>query len=183
MLQTVAHPAIDVDLVYATAANLTGRPIYRRPVALLHADALAALQLAADLACALGLRLHLFDAFRPRAAQQALWDVLPDPTFVADPRVGSTHTRGVAVDLTLADTHGRPLDMGTGFDDMTLQSFHGDTSIAPAAQRHRLQLLGLMTLAGWAHHPQEWWHYNLPEPQRYPLIDDQAPEARQLMGD
>lgn len=182
MLQTVAHPAIDVDLVYATAANLTGHPIYRHPVALLHADALAALYRAADLARAQGLRLHLFDAFRPQAAQQALWNALPDPTFVADPHVGSTHTRGIAVDLTLADAAGGLLDMGTGFDDMTPQSFHADTSIAPAAQRHRLQLLGLMTVAGWAYHPQEWWHYNLPEPKRYPLIDDRAPEARQLMG-
>jgi D-alanyl-D-alanine dipeptidase len=64
--------------------------------------------------------------------------------------------------------------MGTAFDEMTEQSFHGVTTIAPTALRNRSVLLGLMTLAGWTHHPFEWWHYNLPNPTRYPSLNDGA---------
>ena len=137
-------------------------------------DALAALVRAAELAAAQGLRLRVLDAYRPSAAQWRLWEALPDPRFVADPRMGSMHTRGVAVDLTLCDASGVPLDMGTAFDEMTEQSFHGATNIALNAQRNRCLLLGLMTLAGWTHHPYEWWHYNLPDPTRYSPLSDGA---------
>ena len=171
-LQEVSHPAIDIDLRYATPDNFTGQTIYHHAVAFLHKDALAALFRAAELAAAQGLRLRLLDAYRPSVAQWRLWAALPDPRFVADPRVGSMHTRGVAVDLTLCLENGVLLDMGTAFDEMTEQSFHGCTSIAVAAQHNRGLLLGLMTQAGWTHHPYEWWHYNLPDPTRYPPLSD-----------
>jgi len=173
-LKEISHPAIDIDLRYATANNLTGQIIYQHAIAFLHKDALAALELAAELAGAQGYRLRVLDAYRPSAAQWRLWAALPNPMFVADPRQGSMHTRGVAVDLTLCDQHGQPLDMGTEFDEMTEQSFHGRTDIAPAAQHNRCLLLGLMTAAGWTHHPYEWWHYNLPEPTRYPKLSDEV---------
>ncbi len=176
-LVPVVHPAIDIDLRYASADNISGRPLYDHGQALLHRDAMAALVRAADLAAAQGLRLRVYDAWRPAAAQWRLWQVLPDPAYVADPRVGSMHTRGIAVDLTLADAGGHPLDMGTGFDEMSAASAHGCTTITPQAQRHRAWLAGLMALSGWVHLGSEWWHYNLPDAVRYPLIDDgsQAP--------
>ncbi|OIP18383.1 MAG: D-alanyl-D-alanine dipeptidase [Comamonadaceae bacterium CG_4_9_14_3_um_filter_60_33] len=173
-LREINHSAIDVDLRYAGPDNFTGKTIYDHAVAYLHQDALAALVRAAELAAAQGLRLRVLDAYRPSAAQWRLWTALPDPRFVADPRVGSVHTRGVAVDLTLCDASGAPLDMGTAFDEMTELSFHGATNIADVAQRNRGLLLALMTQAGWTHHPYEWWHYNLPEPTRYPLLSDGA---------
>ena len=173
-LREIKHPAIDIDLRYARPDNFTGKTIYDHAVAYLHVDAFAALVRAAELAAAQGLRLLVLDAYRPSAAQWRLWAALPDPRFVADPRTGSMHTRGVAVDLTLCDALGEPLDMGTAFDEMTEQSFHGATDIAVDAQRNRCLLLGLMTLAGWAHHPYEWWHYNLPDPTRYPPLSDGA---------
>jgi D-alanyl-D-alanine dipeptidase len=176
-LATIAHPHIDIDLRYASADNLTGRPIYRQALALLHPDALQALALAATLAAAQGLRLHVFDAYRTVAAQWRLWEVLPDPRYVADPRQGSIHNRGVAVDLTLADRDGHPLDMGTAFDDMTEHSGHGRTDLAPAVQRHRALLAGLMALAGFVHNPHEWWHYNLPNWHDYPPQGDHWPTA------
>jgi len=112
-LKEISHPAIDIDLRYATTDNLTGTIIYDHAVAFLHQDALAALVHAAELAAAQGFRLRVLDAYRPSAAQWRLWKALPDPRFVADPRIGSMHTRGVAVDLTLCTSNGEPLDMGT----------------------------------------------------------------------
>lgn len=180
-LQEICHPGVDIDLRYATSDNLTGQVIYHHAIAFLHKDAMLALARAADLAQAQGLRLRVLDAYRPSVAQWRLWAALPDPRFVADPRVGSMHTRGVAVDLTLCHADGTPLDMGTAFDEMTDHSFHGCTAISAQAQHNRLQLLALMTAAGWEHHPYEWWHYNLPEPTRYPPLSDDALEGVALL--
>ncbi len=102
--------------------------------------------------------------------QWALWDASPDPEFVADPRNGGPHNRGVALDLTLVDAAGHELDMGTGFDALTPLSHHGRTDVSPAAQRNRLLLLGLMIAAGFEFYTNEWWHYQLPHARDYPLV-------------
>lgn len=173
---------LDIALAYATPDNVTGKPIYTRAEAQLHPDAAAALRRALDLAAPLGLRLRIFDAFRPVEAQWRLWEVFPDPEFVADPRVGSNHSRGVAVDLTLIDAGtGAALDMGTPFDDFTALSHHARTDLPAEVQRNRALLLGLMTAAGWDWNRNEWWHYQLFEPRRYPLLADAA-APRPLMA-
>lgn len=175
----IDHEAIDLDLRYATPDNLTGCPIYTHALALLHPEAHAALARSADLAGVMGYRLVVYDAYRPSIAQWRLWEAMPDPKFVADPRgAGSTHSRGIAIDLTLADVTGNPLRMGTGFDDMCVQSYHGRLDLDPDAQRNRAILLGIMTSAGWEHQSYEWWHYNLPDPLGYRKIDDAVTVAR-----
>jgi D-alanyl-D-alanine dipeptidase len=172
----IAPPAFDVDLAlaYATADNFTGKPVYAPDAqAYLHIDAAACLARACELAKAQGWRLRLFDAFRPQAAQWVFWNQNPDPDFVADPRRGSPHSRGVAVDLTLLDADGTPFAMGTPFDDFTTASHHGSLEIDAEAQRNRFLLLGLMTAAGWDSYRNEWWHYQLFDARaRYPLIED-----------
>lgn len=162
-----------IALAYATPDNITGKPIYGRAACYLHPEAAAAFGRAQAAARAIGLELLVFDAFRPTEAQWKLWDALPDPTFIADPRLGSTHGRGIAVDLTLALPDGTPLDMGTGFDEMTELSYHA-AEVSPEARRNRLLLLGVMVEAGFVHNEYEWWHYNLPTPEAYPLLSDAA---------
>ena len=137
-----------------------------------HRAAAARLTEAIRLADALDLRLLIFDAFRPSEAQWVLWNHTPDPEFLSDPRRGSPHSRGVALDLTLADRAGNALDMGTEFDAFTPLSHHATTEIPEAAQRNRLLLLGLMTAAGWDLYTNEWWHYQLPDAAQYPLLSD-----------
>jgi D-alanyl-D-alanine dipeptidase len=161
-----------LDLAYATPRNITGRPVYGRAACYLHPDAAAGLERAVTLARPLGFRVKIFDALRPSEAQWVLWNARPDPAFLADPRRGSPHSRGVAVDLTLVDGDGAELDMGTGFDDFTPLSHHGNRTIPAAAQRNRLLLLGLMTAAGWDFYGNEWWHYQLFNPRQYPLLRD-----------
>lgn len=179
-LVEIAPPAYDVELAlaYASPHNLTGRPLYRRALCYLHGDAARRLARAIELAAGLGYRLKIFDAFRPAKAQWALWNHCPDPDFLADPRRGSPHTRGVAVDLTLVERSGRELDMGTGFDDFTPLSRHCAAGLSRQAQMNRTVLLGLMTAAGWDYYRNEWWHYQLFQSKRYPLISDgAAPEG------
>ncbi len=166
------HFDVEVSLAYATADNFTGQAVYGQAICYLHEDAAAALQRAIDAARAQGLKLRLYDALRPAEAQWVLWNHTPDPDFLADPRRGSPHSRGVAVDLTLLGRDGAPLEMGTAFDAFTPRSHHGDTGVTPDAQRNRLLLLGLMTQAGWDFYRNEWWHYQLFDARRYALIDD-----------
>jgi zinc D-Ala-D-Ala dipeptidase len=161
-----------IDLAYATPRNFTGRPVYRRAACYLHSDAAARLSRAVELAGALGLRLKLLDAFRPSEAQWVLWNTCPDPNFLADPRRGSPHSRGIAVDLVPIDGEGHELDMGTAFDAFTPLSHHGNTAVTPDAQRNRFLLLGLMSAAGWDFYANEWWHYQLFDPKRYPVLAD-----------
>jgi zinc D-Ala-D-Ala dipeptidase len=160
------------DLAYATSSNFTGQPVYARAACYLNPEAADLLTRAIGLAEKLGHRLKIFDGFRPIEAAWALWNHTPDPNFLADPRKGSPHSRGAAIDLTLLDGDGSELDMGTAFDSFTPLSFHGSTDIPVAAQRNRLTLLGLMTAAGWDFYRNEWWHYQLFQPKRFPLLSD-----------
>jgi D-alanyl-D-alanine dipeptidase len=180
---TPERHGVDIDLVYATADNFTGRVLYQTAACYLHADAAALLVRAVDLLHPLGLRLCVLDAFRPAEVQWMLWNHLPDPNYIADPRRGSPHSMGAAVDVTLIDLPtGAPLDFGTGFDDMRPQSWHGDVSVAADAQRNRALLLGVMTAAGFDFYRNEWWHYQLFRPRgRYPVLSDSV-LRRGLLG-
>lgn len=175
-LVPIRKPDYDVEiaLAYATPANVTGKPVYSHARCYLHEEAAAALSRAIALAAPLGLRFKLFDAFRPTEAQWMLWNARPDPEFLADPRRGSPHSRGVAIDLTLIDGDGAELDMGTGFDAFTPLSHHANTEVSATAQRNRALLLGLMTAAGWDFYRNEWWHYQLFNSRRFPLYSDSA---------
>jgi D-alanyl-D-alanine dipeptidase len=171
---------LDIDIRYATSDNFTGRPVYAKGLAFLHPQAAQCLATAIALARPLGYRLRIYDAFRPSEAQWKLWAHTPDPNFLADPAKGSPHSRGVAVDLTLVDSSGQALDMGTAFDAFTPLSHHGRTDISDIAQRNRLVLLGIMTSAGWDFYRNEWWHYQLFNSRNFTLLSD-ADAGTQMM--
>jgi D-alanyl-D-alanine dipeptidase len=166
-----------VALAYATPENFTGRSVYAAAArCYLHEEADLHLRRAIALAARLGLRFKIFDAFRPAEAQWVLWRHTPDPEFLADPRRGSPHSMGVAVDLTLIDGSGRELDMGTAFDAFTPRSHHGAEDVSAAALRNRSVLLGIMTAAGWDFFRNEWWHYQLFDARRrFPMLSDSVP--------
>lgn len=183
MLLEITAPAYDVafEIAYATANNFTGAPVYARAACFLHPAAAAALRKAIHYAGELDYRLKIFDAFRPAEAQRKLWDHVPDPDFLCPPEKGSPHSRGVAVDLTLIDAHGRELDMGTAFDAFVPASHHGAGEVRPEAKRNRLLLLGIMTSAGWDFYRNEWWHYQLFNASRdYPLRSDTEAGTRMM---
>src|ERR1044072_334303 len=108
---------VEIALAYATPDNITGKPIYARAGCYLHAKAAEKLQAAIAPAAPPGLRFKFCAASRPTEAQWKLWEAFPSEEFVANPRKGSPHSRGVAIDLTLIDGSGRELDMGSGFDE------------------------------------------------------------------
>jgi len=171
---------VDVSLAYATPKNFTEAAVYQQAECYLHPDAAEKLQDAITAARAMGYRLKIFDAFRPSEAQWILWNHTPDPEFLADPRRGSPHSRGVAVDVTLLTMDGAALEMGTDFDAFTPLSHHGNNGVSREAQRNRLILLGLMTQSGWDFYRNEWWHYQLFNSREYPLISNAELEKPML---
>ena len=163
---------VELDLAYATKNNFTGMPIYGRSGCFLRKEAEVCLTKAKRSAEILGLKIKIFDAFRPTEAQWLLWNHTPDPNFLADPRRGSPHSRGIAVDLTFTDRTGKDLEMGTDFDTFHPKSHHGNVDVSQEAQRNRHLLMGIMTLAGWDFYKNEWWHYQLFNSHKYPLLSD-----------
>jgi len=179
MLIDLASSGLDLDyeIAYATENNFTGKRIYRQPRALLLPEAAEKLEKAVALAARLGYRFRIYDGFRPLEAQWALYRAVPAGSpYVADPRRGGPHTRGAAVDLTLLDEAGTPLDMGGPFDELSPNAWH-DAPTPEAAQRNRHLLLGLMTAAGWDCYLKEWWHYQLFDPRRFPVLSDSDADA------
>ncbi len=169
-----------IDLMYAGPDNFTGQVIYDHALCFLHAEAETCLRKAIAAARGFGFRLKILDAFRPQEAQEALWAVAPNPDYIADPAKGSNHTRGVAVDLTLVGADGLALDMGTPVDTMTTASHHFYAAHPAAIQLNRMKLLTIMLEAGFVHHPREWWHYQLPNAQRFALIDSRETELHAM---
>jgi len=170
MLVREESHAVQIDLIYAGPHNFTGKTLYPHALCLLHPQAEAALRQAVALAARMKLTLKLFDAFRPQQAQEALWAVAPLPGYIADPAVGSNHTRGIALDLTLVDAEGLELDMGTPVDTLHQASHHFHSAHPADVQLNRARLLAVMLEAGFEHYGHEWWHYQLPEAERFPLI-------------
>lgn len=170
---SVIFPSLHIDLKYATADNITGAPIYREARCLLHTEAVTALAKSISIAQLAGLQLVVYDAYRPQQAQAILWNACPDPQYVVDVAIGSNHSRGTAIDVTLMDDRGHLLDMGAGFDEMHDRSHAWHPSVPPAAQRNRLLLNAIMLGGGFVGINSEWWHFELPDAARYPLLDDQ----------
>ena len=169
---SVIFPSLHIDLKYATADNITGSPIYREARCLLHADAVSGLAKSISIAQLAGLSLVVYDAYRPQQAQAVLWSACPDPQYVVDVAIGSNHSRGTAIDVTLMDERGQVLDMGAGFDEMHDRSHAWHPSVPANAQRNRLLLNAIMHGGGFIGISSEWWHFELPDAARYPLLED-----------
>ena len=163
-----------IELAYATNDNFTTQKIYQNNPCFLHTKAYASLMHAFELAQGIGYGFKVLDAFRPVEAQEKLWEICPDPMYVSDPKKGSPHSRGIAVDLTLIDENLKEIDMGTPFDSFHETSHHCNLDISAIAQKNRFILLGIMTAAGFNMYKNEWWHYQLPNSSEYPLLEDKT---------
>ncbi len=152
---------IVIDMRYATDNNFVGEIIYDCGKCFLRPQIAKALIKVHEDAKELGLGgLKIFDCYRPRPYQQKLWDIVPDPRFVSPPNKGSMHGRGAAVDLTLVDTDGKELDMGTDFDHFGKEAYHGYSKFNDTIVNNRILLKNLMYKRGFKHIRTEWWHYS-----------------------
>lgn len=167
-------PDIAVDLRYAGLDNFVGRDLYGTlDCAWLHHLAATGLENAAALLAreAPGHRLLVLDALRPHRVQIELWDYLEGTDlrqYVADPALGSIHSFGMALDVTLLGPDGRELDMGTGYDEMRelshprLDAHHLATGeLTPQQHRNRELLREVLVRSGFQGIDNEWWHFDM----------------------
>ena len=164
---------VRMDLRYATFDNVTGHDLYcgvQRTF--VHKDAAAKLRKAVKIMEREmpGSELVIFDASRPLYAQEALRKTVrgtPYSAYVSSPATGGLHNFGLALDLSITDSTGALLDMGTDFD--SFERCAGEVGEAEALKSGRLtqqqvdnrnKLRKIMRGAGWVPLGSEWWHFN-----------------------
>jgi len=170
------NPESFVSLAYASSDNFMHEVLYlkwkeaylQKPVALMLNKAQDRLEVLKP-----GLHLLVYDAARPLSVQRYMWNALDSipvkerVKFVSSPGGKSLHNLGCAVDLTICDVNGIPLDMGAGFDDMRLIAYpmHEAKYLAEGILTkdqlaNRKLLRSVMRYAGFSGIPTEWWHFN-----------------------
>jgi D-alanyl-D-alanine dipeptidase len=153
-------PGIQLDLRYASQNNFLQEQLYPCGRCFLRPEAAQALLKAQRIAQKEGLQLQLFDCYRPHPVQKKMWEILPNPQYVAKPEKGSMHNRGLAVDLSLTDNAGHPMDMGTSFDYFGPEAAYDYTGFPDSILAHRKKLRHIMEQAGFKGIRSEWWHFS-----------------------
>lgn len=184
-------PTLQLELRYFSENNFVGRVVdgYFAEKVFMTKEAASALSNAQDEFAAFGLRLKVFDAYRPQPAvdhfvrwaedlddkkmKQVFYpsvakEILFDEGYIS---ARSGHSRGSSIDLTLVDSQtGEELDMGTPWDFFDPSSWPSYQELSAQARANRNLLASVMTKHGFAAIRTEWWHFNLknePFPDTY----------------
>ena len=174
-LKKVEGDRFILDLKYRSTDNFLHKDVYSDfgiEACYVHLDVHEKLmQLAPELQKK-GLRLVLFDCYRPLEVQEAMWKIMPDAKYVANPKTGSLHNRGVAIDCALADEQGAYLEFPTAFDSFEKKAWQAyicpDNAKMPCDNRETLKQL--MLSVGLSPITSEWWHFQLKDAKKYPLL-------------
>lgn len=167
-------PGIVYDLRYATVNNFMRRLMYPAgtTTTFLRLPAVKALQKVQQELNEKGLGLKIYDAYRPYAVTVKFWELVKDERYVAHPKNGSGHNRGVAVDLTIIDSKtGKEINMGTGFDNFTDTAHHNFTQLSKEILGNRDLLKSTMGKFGFKSYNEEWWHYSWPNSGKFGILD------------
>ena len=168
---TTLDSTIVVEIKYATADNFMGDTLYSANICLLRCAVAERLIKVHQSLRKQGLKLKVLDGYRPLSVQRKMWERLPDPGFVANPKYGSNHNRGAAVDVTLVDSLGNELKMPTGFDDFTKKAASNYPYLPEEVLKNRTILQEAMKAQGFKTIRSEWWHFNDRDVKKYPVID------------
>jgi D-alanyl-D-alanine dipeptidase len=151
------------DMKYATTDNFLKKIVYDCDECYLRFKTVKSLIEANSKFNKLGYSIKVFDCYRPLDVQKKMWEIVPNADYVADPKKGSIHNRGGAVDLTLIDKDGKELDMGTKFDFFGEEASHNYKNLSEEVLKNRILLKKIMLENGFKSFDSEWWHYNLKE--------------------
>jgi len=163
--------SIILDIRYATTNNFTGKKVYPAARCLLRRDVAMRLLKVQEKLRAKGYRLIVFDCYRPLSVQKHFRAIMPDYRYVADPAKGSRHNRGAAVDVSLADSTGRPLEMPSRYDEFSQKASRGWAGASATARRNSELLETAMKDEGFEPFPSEWWHFDASDWELYPVSD------------
>lgn len=155
-------PDIYVELMYATDNNFTGVRIYDFTDAYLRYGTVKKLAQVQKELKQHGYSLKIWDAYRPFEAQQKLWEVYPDPNYVANPANGmKKHNLGGTVDITMVAADGTVISMPTEFDDFSLKADRDYSDIEDEeAVKNVMILQNAMENNGFTGYQGEWWDYS-----------------------
>lgn len=159
------------DMKYATADNFLKEQVYPCEECFLRVKTVKALLAANKVFMTKGYRIKLFDCYRPLSIQKAMWKIVPDANYVANPKKGSIHNKGGAVDITLVDANGVELNMGTKFDFFGEAASHMYTNLSEEILANRKLLKEIMLQNNFKSFDSEWWHYNLNNSSSDPVSD------------
>jgi D-alanyl-D-alanine dipeptidase len=166
--------SIHLDIRYAQSNNFLATPVYTQARAFLQRPAAEAVVRVSLKLQPLGYGLLIHDAYRPWYVTKIFWDATPpkDHQFVADPKEGSKHNRGCAVDLTLYDlATGKPVEMPGLYDEMSPRSFPNFAGGTSLERWHRDLLRRAMESEGFRVNESEWWHFDYKDWKYYQLIN------------
>jgi len=166
-------PAIILDLRYAGKNNFMHTRLYPSiRTTYLREKAATQLDSVQQVLKSKGLGIKIYDAYRPYSVTEKMWQLVQDDRYTADPKKGSGHNRGVAVDLTLVDLKSKKeVEMGTGFDNFSDTAHHDFKQLPDVVLQNRLLLKSVMEQFGFKALDTEWWHYSLPNAREYELLD------------
>ena len=165
---------IKLDIRYATNNNLVGRPVYTEARAFLQRPAAEALVKVNASLKPLGYGLLVFDGYRPWSVTKLFWDITSDENkkFVADPKKGSKHNRGCAVDLSLYDlATGKEIQMTGVYDEMSERSYPNYTGGTEEQRKMRDLLRSKMEAQGFTVFDYEWWHFDYKDWKDYHITN------------
>lgn len=165
-------PEIVLDIRYATTNNFMHRKMYQQAKAFARLPVVMALRDVEAELKAQGLGLKIYDAYRPYSVTVKFYKETPDTNFVADPKKGSKHNRGCAVDLGLIDLKtGKDVDLPTGFDSFSRKAAANYQNLPKKEIENRELLKSIMQAHGFKVISTEWWHYDFNGWSNYPLLD------------
>lgn len=165
---------IKLDIRYARNDNFVGRPVYTEARAFLQRPAAEALARVHQKLKKQGLGLVIFDGYRPWSVTKLFWEVTTEDKrkFVANPKTGSKHNRGCAVDLSIYDLKtGKLIDMPSDYDEFTERASPDYAGGSVEQRKNRDFLRGLMEAEGFTVNPNEWWHFDFKNWQEYAIYD------------
>ena len=159
-LKSVSNEFV-VDMKYASIDNFMKQVVYDCDECYLRFKTIKKLNEANADFLKLGYRIKIFDCYRPLDIQKKMWEILPNADYVADPKKGSVHNRGGAVDVTLVDATGKELDMGTPFDFFGEEASHHYQMLSDEVMKNRALVKETRLKHNFKSFDSEWWHYNL----------------------
>ena len=167
-------PSLRLDIRYETTHNFVHRAVYREARAFLQRPAAFALACANATLRKQGYGLVIFDGYRPWSVTKLFWKLTPPDkrAFVADPKHGSHHNRGCAVDLTLFDLRtGKEVEMPSDYDEPTQRAYAAYGGGSSQSRRLRRLLRQAMEAVGFRGYAKEWWHFDYKDWPYYPLMN------------
>jgi zinc D-Ala-D-Ala dipeptidase len=165
-------PNIKLDIRYAGTNNFSGKAVYDQARSFARLPVVKALALVQKDLNKRGLGLKIYDAYRPYAVTVKFFEIATDKNFVANPKNGSRHNRGCAIDLTIIKLKsGRELKMPTPYDSFSPEAATDFTDLPRRVIRNRDLLKELMSKYGFSVILNEWWHFDFKDWKRYDLMD------------